>query len=96
MSSDVGVVPQGLAFRLFEGPPPAPAARVFDFRPLVQGKGMVERVKEAYAIAYTNQAAHQATSVGGDTAVARSLLRRALSLKPGFPRAMQWLGRIGP
>jgi hypothetical protein len=91
----LNIVPEALAFRVFLGSPPVLAPRSYDYRPLVPGKGMVDKVAESYAIGYTNQAGYQILAAG-DTVLARTYLNRALALKPGFPTALQWLRRVGP
>jgi hypothetical protein len=92
VSARIGIVPDGLAFRFFEATPVEPAPRAFAFRPLVPGKGMVLQVEEAYAAGYTNEGAYQAMK--GNNTAARDLLLKALSLRPGFPKALEWLQKV--
>jgi hypothetical protein len=95
LSPRFNVVPDGLSFVYFVGRPPALVPKSFAFRPLLRGRPMVERVAEAYAAAYTNEAGYQILA-SADTLAARRLLREALALRPGYPLALQWLQRVGP
>jgi hypothetical protein len=87
-------IPVGLTFRLFKGDPGPPApAQDFSFRTIPRNNPQLEQVTGVYAAAYANQGVYRASI--GETTTGIAFLRKALTVRPGFPVAMTWLSRLG-
>ena len=81
-------VPDGLAFRLYEGAPPLPGPpKVFSFRPFPRSTPQIEDIKTYYAGNYFNQGLYRASL--GDRESEVACLRNALVIKPDFTPAVE-------
>jgi hypothetical protein len=88
--SDIQSVPQGLALRAYQTRMPnITPPQTFAFRPLVVNDSDVANIRSYYATAYVNQAILYGNL--NDTTAVIDLLKKALSVKPGFSNAARLL-----